>query len=330
MITIAISNKISDEERVFYQESFKDKAQFYFLNGLHANEQEKKLPLCSLLIARNPNIEMPGVSAKAFNNISFIQLLSAGFDHLDFSRFPSTCVVSGNMGAYANSMAEHGTGMILALAKELLSHHHEMQDGVFNQFNSQSQSIFNKTIGIIGFGVTGQKIAKIFQEGFNCKVYAINTSGATDKKVDWIGRLENIDQLLKESDFIVLTIPLNAQTENLIGYRELSFMKDNAILINLARGQIINEKALYEKLRTTLTFRAGIDAWWIEPFFGKEFSMDYPFLKMKNVLGSPHNSAMVSGMLLESSKLGVANVLKYIKTGKAERILDLSDHKTFY
>lgn len=90
MITIAISNKISDEERVFYQESFKDKAQFYFLNGLHANEQEKKLPLCSLLIARNPIIEMPGVSAKAFNNISFIQLLSAGFDHLDFSRFPST------------------------------------------------------------------------------------------------------------------------------------------------------------------------------------------------------------------------------------------------
>jgi len=329
-MTIAISNKISDEERTFYEESFKDIAQYHFLNGLPANEQEEKLSLCNLLISRNPTVEMPGLSAKAFKNISFVQLLSAGFDHLDFSKFPSTCVVAGNMGAYAYSMAEHGTGMILALAKELLNHHHEMQDGIFNQFNSQSQSIFNKTIGIIGFGGIGQKIAKIFQEGFDCKVYAVNTSGVTDKKVDWIGTLQNIDHLLKESDFIVITIPLTAQTENLIGAKELSLVKDDAILINLARGQIINEKALFEKLSTTETFKVGIDAWWTEPFFVKEFSMNYPFLKMKNVLGSPHNSAMVSGMLLESSKLGVANVLKYIKTGKAERILDLSDHKTFY
>jgi glycerate dehydrogenase len=330
MHTIAVSNKVNEEEKIYYTNFFKDKARLYFLNGLLASEQTKLLLESDILIARNPTLELPNVSKEAFQNIRFVQLLSAGYDHLNPEMFPSHCKVAGNMGAYAIPMAEHTVGMIIALAKDFLLHHHEMQQGIFIQFDSRSTMVSNKTCGILGFGGIGKKVADIMQRAFQCKIYAINTSGKTDRKVDWIGTLNDLDFLLKESDFLVITIPLTKETENLIGAKELALLKNTAILINVARGQIVNEKALFEKLKATPTFKAGIDCWWIEPFFVHEFKMKYPFLELPNVLGSPHNSAMVEGMLLRSSELGCENVQKYLEGREVERLLDLSNHQTFY
>jgi len=234
------------------------------------------------------------------------------------------------MGAYSQPMAEHTVGMIIALCKDFLLHHHEMQQGIFTQFDSRSLSVTGKTCGIIGFGGIGQKIADMMQSAFQCKILAINTSGKTNKQVDWIGTLQQLDYLLKESDFVVITIPLTKDTENLIGEKELKQMKPNAVLVNVARGQIVEEKALYEHLKNLPTFKAGIESWWTEPFFVNEFKLDYPFLDLPNVLGSPHNSAMVEGILLHSSKLGCINVEKFMKGETPERLLDLSEHKIFY
>ena len=327
--TISISNKVSNEEIKYYKKELGGIADLYFLNGLSAEDQAEKLKKSNILIARNPTIELPEVKDRAFNGIRFIQLLSAGFDHLDFSRFPQETIVAGNMGAYAIPMAEHGVGMILSLAKNLGQRHEEMKQGEFNQFGSSSTLIDQKVCGIIGFGGIGKRIARIMKSAFNCQIFAINTSGESTEPTDWIGKLDQLDYLLSKTDFIVITIPLTAQTENLIGHSELAKMKENAILVNLARGQIIDEEPLYQKLKSTPTFKAAIDAWWIEPFFVNEFKLSFPFLDLPNVLGSPHNSAMVDGVLLHSSKVGIPNVKKYINTGKAERLLDLSDHKKF-
>lgn len=328
--TISVSNRVTDEEVEYYTDELGGTAQLHFLNGLPPQTQTEKLHASDILIARNPTVELPGVPDEAFERIRFVQLLSAGFDHFDPSRFRADTLVAGNMGAYARPMAEHGVGMILASAKNLRIGHEEMRRGFFNQFESGSVLIEGKVCGIIGFGGTGKRLADILRSAFDCRIFAINTTGQSAERTDWIGTLHELDHLLSHSDFVVITIPLTKRTRNLIAHRELSVMKDDAILVNLARGQIVHEESLYNRLKSTPTFKAAIDAWWTEPFFGNVFTLNFPFLDMPNVLGSPHNSAIVEGALLHSSKIGVLNVKEYITTGTAQRLLDLTNHSAFY
>ena len=143
----------------------------------------------------------------------------------------------------------------------------------------------------------GKATAKLMQ-AFGAKILAINTSGNTNEKVDFIGTIKDLKYALNNADFIVISMPLSRSTKGLIGEKELSWMKPDAILVNVARGEIINEKAFYEHLKSHPDFKAGIDAWWIEPFkFGK-FEIHYPFFDLPNVIGSPHNSSRVPDAMI--------------------------------
>jgi glycerate dehydrogenase len=254
----------------------------------------------------------------------FVQLLSAGADHLPFDQLPPDAVVASNAGAYAKPMAEHAVAMALALLKRLPQHHAELAAGVWDQ-SSFNRSVTGAVCGILGFGGIGKATGRRMR-ALGARVQAINTSGRADEPVEFVGTLGDLDVVLAAADVLVIALPLTRRTRGLIGPRELGLMKPTAILVNVARGAIIDEAALYEHLRTHPEFAAGIDAWWVEPFSSGEFRVDHPFFELPNMLGSPHDSAMVPGIMERATMRAAANILRFLRGEPVTGVVRAEDY----
>jgi len=308
---ITVTYHATDEEKSVIYDILAGENLFLLQDVKDIKEKQKILLETDILLSWNPTLELKDIEINVLQNLQFVQLLSAGYDHLNFNYFSKETIIASNQGAYAKPMAEHALAMILALAKKLTKYHNLLSKGVFDQLNSVTRYIHGSNLGIIGYGSIGKETAKLMQP-FDVNVYAINTSGKTDDDVAFIGKLQDLDIVLKNSDILLISIPLNKETQALIGKRELELMKSDAILINVARGDIIIEKDLYEHLRTHPEFSAGIDAWWVEPFKYGKFEIHYPFFELNNFIGSPHNSSVVPNSLIDGAKQAAINVKRFI------------------
>ncbi len=308
---ITVTYHATDEEKSVIYDILAGENLFFLQDVKDIKEKQKILLETDILLSWNPTLELKDIEINVLQNLQFVQLLSAGYDHLNFNYFSKKTIIASNQGAYAKPMAEHALAMILALAKKLTKYHNLLSKGVFDQLNSVTRYIHGSNLGIIGYGSIGKETAKLMQP-FDVNVYAINTSGKTDDDVAFIGKLQDLDIVLKNSDILLISIPLNKETQALIGKRELELMKSDAILINVARGDIIIEKDLYEHMRTHPEFSAGIDAWWIEPFKYGKFEIHYPFFELTNFIGSPHNSSVVPNSLIDGAKQAAINVKRFI------------------
>ncbi len=308
---LLVTYDIREEERNLLAGILGETAEIAVLGNLPEREREQALSNADILLALNLQRELKFGEYGMLKNARLIQLLSAGADHLPFGVLPPRIAVASNVGAYARPMAEHALAMTLALAKHLFGEHQKLLRGEFDQSHLH-RMLRGSVCGILGFGGIGRATARLMR-ALEMKIYALNTSGKTEEQVEFIGTLKDLRHVLAFSDVLVISLPLNKATRGLIGKRELEWMKPDAILVNVARGAIIDEKALYEHLISHPDFKAGIDAWWIEPFRNGVFRTNYPLLTLPNVLGSPHNSALVPGIAAESAKRAAENVMRFIK-----------------
>jgi glycerate dehydrogenase len=308
---LVVTYTIGEAKRILLKEIFREEARLSFLADMPSGLREQTLVGANVLLSWNLPKELGPSELGLLTNVRMIQLLSAGADHVPFTGLPPGIVIASNVGAYADPMAEHVLAMTLALAKNLSRGHQSLARGEFNQ-SRLNRRLRGCVCGILGFGGIGRATARLMRT-LGARIYALNTSGRTEEPVEFIGTLNDLQRVLSLSDVVVISLPLTKATRGLIGKRELEWMKPNAILINVARGDIIDEGALYAHLSAHPEFLAGIDAWWIEPFRSGEFRTNYPFLALPNVLGSPHNSAMVPGMTDEGTLRAAENVMHFLK-----------------
>jgi glycerate dehydrogenase len=306
---VAVSYPVDAEFTRINTEALAGEATVAFTYPLGEQERRDTLARAAALIGWNLGRELPAGSLAGAGGLGFVQLLSAGADGIDFTALPPHLVLAGNVGAYAAPMAEHVLAMVLSLAKRLPQRHAALAAGRFEQL--PSLPLRGAACAILGYGGIGKATARLLR-AFGARIYAVNSSGRTDDPVEWAGTLDDLDEALAAADVAVVSLPLTLATRGLIGARELGLMKPTAILVNVARGAIVAEAALYEHLRTHPDFCAGIDAWWDEPARGAVFHAGHPFFDLPNFIGSPHNSGIVPGTLEGAARLAAENVVRYL------------------
>ena len=323
MPTLLVTFETDAASRVVIEATIGSTARVVYLSDLKMERRAEALAQASVLLARHTAKELQAGEPELIGQARLIQFVTAGVDYIPLGDLPASLPIACNGGGYAEPMAEHAVMMALAALKRLLVEHAKLSEGAFDQFQP-NRMLAGSICGILGFGGIGIATARLMQ-ALGAKIHVINRRGATEEPVDWIGTSAALDCLLADSDILVLSLPLTPVTKRLLGHRELALMKKDAVLINLARGEIIDEAALFAHLQATPEFTACIDAWWIEPVRHGRFRMDHDFMSLPNVIASPHNSASVNGWREVALQRAVENAWRVLKGGQARHLVPPED-----
>jgi phosphoglycerate dehydrogenase-like enzyme len=308
---VAVSYPADDEFAQINTRVLDGLARITLLHGRPDDEVREVLGRADVLLGWHLGEELPAGALQDSARLRFVQLLSAGADSVDYAALPERLMLASNVGAYAQPMAEYVMAVTLALARRLPQRHAEMARGEFGMWKPVL-TLDDAVCVVLGFGGIGRATAHLMR-AFGARIHAVNTSGRTGEPVEFAGTLADLDQELAAADVLVIALPLTRATRGLIGARELALMKPAAILVNVGRAAIVDERALYEHLRDRPQFCAGLDAWWQEPGPGAAFSTTYPFFGLPNLIGSPHNSGVTDGALQVGAVKAAENVRRFLR-----------------
>ncbi len=308
---VAVSYPVDGEFTRINTDVLAGDASVAFLQDRDEDDCRTILRRADVLVGWNLRRELPARSWRDMPGLRLVQLLSAGADGVDFTALPERLVLASNVGAYSAPIAEHVMAMALALARRLPQRHAALARGQFNQ-SEPLLTLDGAVCAILGFGGIGTATARLMRP-FGARIHAVNSSGRTGEPVEFCGTLADLDQVLAAADVLVVCLPLMTATRGLIGARELALMKPTAILVIVSRAAIVDEGALYRHQRENPRFCAGIDAWWHEPRDGRGFTTGYPFFDLPNVIGSPHNSGIVPGVLPAAARRAAENVRRFLR-----------------
>jgi D-3-phosphoglycerate dehydrogenase len=243
----------------------------------------------------------------ASKDLRGVMVWGVGYDHVDVNAASERGILVANTsGSNAESVAEQAFSFILALSRKLLKADVFVKDGDWTSLEESSlptglvgNDLFGKTLGIIGLGNIGRRIARI-GNGFNMRLLAYDpyvTSEAAKK----VGvKLLSLQKVLEEADFVTIHTVLSEETRGLISAKELALMKPAAYLINTSRGPVVDQKALIDALVSGRISGTALDVFEEEPI-----GMDNPLLKLGNVITTPHYAGN-SREALEATSLRVS------------------------
>ncbi len=234
-------------------------------------------------LARN----MGGEFFRSAPKLKLVQLLSAGYDHVDVEAARKAKVpVSNNGGANAIAVAEHTIMLMLAVLKRLVRMHNDVVAGTWRAANvGRIHELSGRTLGIVGLGNIGKKVVRR-AAAFDMDVRYYDIVRLAEDQEDALGvRFALLPELLKASDVVSLHVPLDSSTRGMIGARELGMMKPTAILVNTCRGPVVDEDALHRALGSGQIAGAGLDVMVEEPP-----TKDHPLFALPNVTFTPHSA----------------------------------------
>ncbi|MGQ4870555.1 MAG: 2-hydroxyacid dehydrogenase [Candidatus Thorarchaeota archaeon] len=265
------------------------------------------------------------------HGLKMIQTFGAGVDKIDLDLLRERGdVILCNCHVNAPEVAEYAISLLLALAKNLVLSDRELRraDWRYTWGGPRPNiEVRGKTCLILGLGHIGREVAERLR-ALGVTVKAATRSGISPSShlVSEVVSIENVRPLVREADFVILTLPLTRESRGLVNREFISWMKSTALLVNVARGEIVDEKDLFEALREGRIAGAAIDAWWQYPkVWGGSgcFPSAYPYHELDNVIMSPHRAAFSEGIRDEQTRFVGENILRFLHGETPLNIVDL-------
>lgn len=211
---------------------------------------------------------------------------AVGYDNIDVEEATKRGImVTNTPGVLTETTADLAFALILATARRIVEADKYTRKGIWKTWGPMlllGQDVYGATLGIIGFGRIGQAVARR-AKGFNMRILYYDVQRNEEAERELGAEYRDLHSLLKEADIVSIHTPLTPETYHMIGEKELSLMKPTAILVNTARGAVVDQKALYKALKEKRIFGAGLDVYEKEPI-----DKDDPLMELDNVILLPH------------------------------------------
>jgi len=252
-------------------------------------------------------------------NLLLVSSNGAGFDPVDVDACTEAGIVVVNQsGGNANSVAEHAIGMLLTLSKRIIEGDRALRrEANVNRNGLVGTEAQGKTIGIVGLGNVGRRIAELCRGLLHMNVLAYDPYLTAAEMAARGGEKVELDELLRRSDYVSISCPLSKDSRGMIGARQFALMPPHAYFITTARGFIHDEDALADALRHKKIAGAGLDVWAREPP-----PPDHPLLQFDNVLASPHTAGVTKEARENMGRIAAEQVLGALDGKRTPRIIN--------
>ena len=253
-------------------------------------------------------------------HLAMIQRSGVGLDALDLDAIRKKGIpLYVNQGVNTQSVAEHSLLLILACLRRLTAIHKNMVNGVWHKQEQgvQTSELMGKTVGIFGMGNVGQALTRLLSP-FRVRILYTDQCRREDIELESGVRFVSREQLLRESDIVSLNCALTPETKGIINARSIAAMKPGAVLVNTARGSLVETEALAEALKTGKLSFAGIDVHETEPV-----PEDYPLRNLENVILTPH----IAGVTEDSFRAMMHDAFRNIACFECGRLDEIEKYK---
>ncbi|MSP10755.1 MAG: hydroxyacid dehydrogenase [Pelagibacteraceae bacterium] len=283
--------------------------EFEIIEDINSDELKKKIVDCDAISLRTAKLS--GEILEMGKKIQIISRHGVGYDNIDLAVAKKNKItVAITATANAVAVAEHVMFMLLNIAKRKDMYDKNVKEGKFNERNKLPKTIelWGKNILIAGFGRIGQCLIKRCL-GFEMNVFVYDPF-VSSEKIESLGgkKVNDLKNAVKTADALSLHIPLNEETKNMINLDLLKTMKKNCIIINAARGGLINEIDLDKALNENLIFGAGLDVFESEPPMNNN-----PLLQNNKVFLSPHTAAFTEECMIRMAKETTQNIIDFFE-----------------
>ena len=278
-----------------------DQVEWHFTRPVSEADTIARIKDSEAIINIRSSVQFTRNVLTACPRLKLLSVWGTGVDHVDLAAAAELGITVANTPGYgAPYVSEHALALAMAVSRRIVENDRRIREGGWTA--GFIDELYNKTLGVVGAGAIGRRMIQLGQ-GIGMKVIAWTFNPTAQRAAEYGVPFVPLEELLTRSDVVSLHVALTPQTVGFIGREQLALMKPNAILVNVARGAVVDEKALLETLQAGKIAGAGLDVFETEPL-----PHDHPFAKLDNVVLSPHVGGMAYNGTMRGLEMSIENL----------------------